>query len=157
MENRSEPERQSPPSRTTPARAPLPDAWWELPLRTRRRIASAIVGVAGLVLVVLVVAGWTGSSDGEPDPVAYVEALPPERVTTWDTLAECESGGDWNLDTGNGYFGGLQFTLTSWDGVGGIGSPAEASREEQIMRAEFLHEEQGWDAWPACSAELGLT
>ena len=59
-------------------------------------------------------------------------------------------------NTGNGYFGGLQFTLVSWEGVGGFGSPANASREEQIMRAEMLYDLQGWGAWPRCSAQLGL-
>lgn len=75
----------------------------------------------------------------------------------WDALAECESGGRWDLSTGNGLEGGLQFEQSSWLEVGGEGSPAAASREEQIMRAEFLYDLQGWDAWPACSAQLGLT
>jgi LysM repeat protein len=74
----------------------------------------------------------------------------------WDRLAQCESGGDWAINTGNGYYGGLQFALSSWEWVGGEGYPHEASKQEQIARAEILLERQGWDAWPACSSALGL-
>ncbi len=74
----------------------------------------------------------------------------------WDAIARCESGGNWAINTGNGYYGGLQFTLSSWRGVGGSGYPNEASREEQIARAEMLRARQGWGAWPACTAKLGL-
>jgi LysM repeat protein len=74
----------------------------------------------------------------------------------WDRLAQCESSGDWSINTGNGYYGGLQFALSSWEWVGGSGYPHEASKAEQIARAEILLERQGWDAWPACSSQLGL-
>jgi len=74
----------------------------------------------------------------------------------WDRLAECESGGDWQINTGNGYYGGLQFAKESWDGVGGEGYPHEHSREEQIHRAELLLDMQGWGAWPTCSRKIGL-
>lgn len=83
----------------------------------------------------------------------------PEATTTsgvWDRLAECESNQNWSANSGNGYYGGLQFTLQSWEAVGGTGYPHEASREEQIARAEQLLELQGWGAWPGCSQELGL-
>jgi hypothetical protein len=76
--------------------------------------------------------------------------------TVWDQLAQCESGGDWSIATGNGFFGGLQFTLSSWQAVGGQGMPNHASREEQIARGQALQAIQGWGAWPACSAKLGL-
>jgi LysM repeat protein len=76
--------------------------------------------------------------------------------SVWDSLARCESGGNWAINTGNGYYGGLQFSLSSWRGVGGSGYPHQASREEQIARAEMLLARQGWGAWPACSAKLGL-
>lgn len=76
--------------------------------------------------------------------------------SAWDRLAQCESGGNWSIDTGNGYYGGLQFSLASWRGVGGSGYPNKASRTEQISRAETLRERQGWRAWPACSDKLGL-
>lgn len=74
----------------------------------------------------------------------------------WYSLAACESGGNWAIDTGNGFYGGLQFTLSSWQAVGGSGYPNEASPSEQIMRAELLQARQGWGAWPVCSAKLGL-
>lgn len=76
--------------------------------------------------------------------------------SVWDRLAQCESGGNWHINTGNGYYGGLQFTLGSWRGVGGSGLPSEASREEQIARAQILQSRQGWGAWPACTAKLGI-
>jgi len=75
---------------------------------------------------------------------------------TWDALAQCESGGNWSINTGNGFYGGLQFTQQSWNGVGMSGSPMNASREQQIEAAERLLAQQGWGAWPACSAKLGL-
>lgn len=74
----------------------------------------------------------------------------------WDQLAKCESGGNWAINTGNGYYGGLQFSLSSWRGVGGQGYPHQASREEQIARAEILKNRQGWGAWPACTRKMGL-
>ncbi len=67
-----------------------------------------------------------------------------------------ESGGNWSINTGNGYYGGLQFSQSSWRAVGGSGSPSQASKSEQIARAEALKARQGWGAWPACSAKLGL-
>jgi LysM repeat protein len=76
--------------------------------------------------------------------------------SVWDQLALCEAGGNWATNTGNGYYGGLQFSLSSWQAVGGSGLPSDASREEQIMRGEMLKARQGWGAWPACSAKLGL-
>jgi LysM repeat protein len=74
----------------------------------------------------------------------------------WDQLAECESGGNWSSDTGNGSSGGLQFAQGTWEANGGTGSPANASREEQIRVAENVQASQGWGAWPACSSQLGL-
>ena len=75
----------------------------------------------------------------------------------WDDLAQCESSGDWSINTGNGYYGGLQFSAESWRLVGGTGLPHQASKEEQIMRAERLQALQGWRAWPVCSERLGLS
>jgi LysM repeat protein len=101
----------------------------------------------------------------EPEPQAETQTEPepdpePEQSTAtagvWDRVAECESNGDWSINTGNGFYGGLQFTLDSWEAVGGSGYPHEASKEEQIQRAEQLLAIQGWDAWPACADQLGL-
>ena len=77
----------------------------------------------------------------------------------WDDLAACESGGNWQ-EGGGGYDGGLQFTDTTWDAMGGeefAGSANQATREQQIVVAERTLAEQGWDAWPGCSAQLGLS
>lgn len=75
---------------------------------------------------------------------------------TWDRLAQCEAGGNWAIDTGNGFYGGLQFSASSWHAVGGSGLPNQASRETQIAMGERLRSAQGWGAWPSCSAQLGL-
>lgn len=77
-------------------------------------------------------------------------------ASSWDSLAQCESGGNWSINTGNGYYGGLQFSPSSWSAAGGSGMPHQASKAEQIRVAENLLSMQGWGAWPACSAKLGL-
>jgi LysM repeat protein len=77
--------------------------------------------------------------------------------STWDALAQCESGGNWSTNTGNGFSGGLQFTPSTWAAYGGAGSPTTASRDQQIAVAERVLAGQGWGAWPACSAKLGLS
>jgi nucleoid-associated protein YgaU len=77
-------------------------------------------------------------------------------ASTWDALAQCESGGNWSTNTGNGFSGGLQFTPQTWAAYGGAGSPQNASRAQQIAVAEKVQASQGWGAWPACSAKLGL-
>jgi peptidoglycan hydrolase-like protein with peptidoglycan-binding domain len=77
--------------------------------------------------------------------------------TVWDRIAQCESGGNWAINTGNGYYGGLQFLPSSWRAAGGSGMPHHASREEQIRVAENLRAAAGgFGPWPACSAALGL-
>ncbi|WP_104160021.1 transglycosylase family protein [Arthrobacter sp. ZGTC212] len=78
-------------------------------------------------------------------------------ASTWDALAQCESGGNWGISTGNGFSGGLQFLPSTWAAYGGTGDPASASREQQIAVAERVLAGQGWGAWPACSAKLGLS
>ncbi len=74
----------------------------------------------------------------------------------WDELATCESGGNWAINTGNGFYGGLQFTLATWQSLGGVGYPHQASREEQIAKAEALQARSGWGQWPACTSKMGL-
>jgi hypothetical protein len=75
----------------------------------------------------------------------------------WDRLAQCESGGNWAANTGNGYYGGLQFSLGTWQAYGGTGLPSNASRETQIAIATKLRDASGgYGAWPHCSAALGL-
>jgi resuscitation-promoting factor RpfA len=84
-------------------------------------------------------------------------AAPAPATGTWDALAQCESGGNWGINTGNGYQGGLQFSPSTWAAFGGQGSAANASKSEQIAVAERVLAGQGWGAWPACSAKLGLS
>ncbi len=79
--------------------------------------------------------------------------------SVWDRLAECESSGNWDINTGNGYYGGLQFSRSTWVGFGGrrYASRADlATRREQIIVATKVQRVQGWNAWPACSRKLGL-
>jgi uncharacterized protein YabE (DUF348 family) len=74
--------------------------------------------------------------------------------SVWDKIAECESGGNWSTNTGNGYYGGLQFSLATWRSVGGSGLPSDASREEQIKRAEILQARAGWGQWSCAGARF---
>jgi hypothetical protein len=89
-------------------------------------------------------------------------APPPPSVSgdgVWDQLAQCESGGNWAINTGNGYYGGLQFSIGTWDAYGGssyAARPDLATREEQIAVAERLRAARGYSPWPACASKLGL-
>jgi uncharacterized protein YabE (DUF348 family) len=77
--------------------------------------------------------------------------------TVWDQLAQCESGGNWAINTGNGYYGGLQFNLGTWQAYGGTGLPSNNSRETQIAIATKLRDASGgYGAWPGCARALGL-
>jgi uncharacterized protein YabE (DUF348 family) len=78
--------------------------------------------------------------------------------TVWDQLAQCESGGNWAINTGNGYYGGLQFNLQTWQAYGGTGMPHENSREQQIAIATKVRDANGggYGSWPHCSQQLGL-
>ncbi len=104
----------------------------------------------------------TTTVEPEPRVVRVGTRSAPEvsEGSVWDRLAECESGGDWNINTGNGYYGGLQFDKSTWDSYGGqeyAEYPHEASREEQIATAEKVRDARGgYGAWPSCSAQLGL-
>ena len=103
-------------------------------------------------LVRLAVAGSIAL--GAPLAVAGTAQAAPAGV--WDKLAHCESSGNWSANTGNGFSGGLQFTPSTWKAFGGKGQAHNASRAEQIAVAERVLDGQGWGAWPACSAKLGL-
>jgi hypothetical protein len=79
---------------------------------------------------------------------------------TWDRLAQCESGQRWDANTGNGYYGGLQFSAATWLAYGGAAYAPKAhraTRAQQIAVAERLLADRGWGPWPACAAKLGLT
>jgi resuscitation-promoting factor RpfC len=74
----------------------------------------------------------------------------------WDAIAQCESGGNWQANTGNGNYGGLQFKPATWTRYGGVGNPAAASREQQIAVANRVFAEEGVEPWPKCGAASGL-
>lgn len=108
----------------------------------RRGATLAAVSIAGVAL--------SASAANAAVPTAT-------SASVWDSLAQCESSGNWGINTGNGYAGGLQFSPSTWAAYGGTGSAANASREQQIAVAERVQAGQGWGAWPSCSAKLGLT
>lgn len=92
-------------------------------------------------------------------PLAF--AAPGQAATeeVWDRVAACESSGNWSVNTGNGYYGGLQFLDSTWDSFGGeaYASTADrATRSQQIAVAERVLATQGWNAWPTCSRKAGL-
>ena len=93
-----------------------------------------------------------GFDPNVPPPPPAPDAPPVHKAYTvnWDAIAQCESGGNWGISTGNGFSGGLQFTPSTWRANGGSGSPNGASREEQIRVAENVLHSQGIGAWPVC-------
>ena len=75
-----------------------------------------------------------------------------KAASVWDSVASCESGGNWHINTGNGYYGGLQFSAATWKSVGGPGLPHENSRETQIKYAKILQARSGWGQWGCAHA-----
>lgn len=111
-------------------------------MRLRTLLTAAVLGAATLTPVVAISAPADAASD-----------------RTWNRLARCESGGRWHIDTGNGYYGGLQISKSTWDGYGGrrfARFPDNATRRQQIRVAERIQNGQGWGAWPTCSQRVGL-
>uniref|UniRef100_UPI000A4D6098 transglycosylase family protein n=1 Tax=Streptomyces specialis TaxID=498367 RepID=UPI000A4D6098 len=105
---------------------------------TRFAAAATVTGAAAVAIPLLGASGASAAS-----------------VDTWDAVAQCESGGDWAINTGNGYYGGLQFSQSSWEAAGGTqyASRADlASKDQQIATAEQLLAMQGPGAWPVCGA-----
>ena len=100
----------------------------------------------------------TGEPEPEPEPEATAPAVSDGGV--WDRLVQCEATGNWSINTGNGYYGGLQFDRRTWQAYGGgeyADLPHQASREEQIAVATRLRDDRGgYGAWPSCSRKLGL-
>lgn len=87
------------------------------------------------------------------------EVPPVTNSAAWDALAQCEAGGNWAINTGNGYYGGVQFDQNTWERNGGLryaGRADLATREEQIAIAEVTRARQGWGAWPTCSSRVGV-
>ncbi len=86
------------------------------------------------------------------------EVPPVSNGGTWDALAGCEAGGNWAINTGNGFYGGVQFDQNTWERNGGLRYAVRAdlaTREEQIAIADVTRARQGWGAWPVCSGRLG--
>jgi resuscitation-promoting factor RpfB len=119
-----------------------------------QRVLSEKTVVAAVTEVVLV-----GIKE-RPAPEPVAEPTPIDTSVdggVWDQLAECESGGNWSINTGNGYYGGLQFSLGTWQAYGGSGYPHENSKAEQIRIATKVRDARGgYGDWPACAAKLGL-
>ncbi|MFB7475379.1 transglycosylase family protein [Kitasatospora sp. NPDC056184] len=113
--------------------------------RTQAEKAIAVAGVAGVGLAMPILSA-TGAS-----------AAP---VSTWDAVAQCEAGGNWSINTGNGFYGGLQFTSSTWKAYGGTAyapQANQASKAQQISVAEKVLASQGPGAWPVCSKKAGLS
>ncbi|OBH05214.1 MULTISPECIES: resuscitation-promoting factor RpfC [unclassified Mycobacterium] len=107
-------------------------------------VKSAMVG--GLVAASLT--SSTGVANAVPNAVP--------TTPNWDAIAQCESGGNWQANTGNGEYGGLQFKPGTWTQYGGVGNPAAASREQQIAVANRVFSQDGLEPWPKCGSASGL-
>ncbi|KUL21822.1 transglycosylase family protein [Streptomyces regalis] len=111
--------------------------------RSRTRTTAALAGAVLLApLGLLAATGNAAAADGG----------------VWDRIAQCESGGNWHINTGNGYYGGLQFAASTWRAYGGTAYAStadQASKDQQIAVATKVQRAQGWGAWPTCSARAG--
>ncbi|MGK5680665.1 transglycosylase family protein [Actinoplanes sp. URMC 104] len=108
------------------------------------------------VALVLAAAGLTALAAPVVTPAAAAPS--PASDVNWDAIAHCESGGNWSINTGNGYYGGLQFSRSTWRAYGGsrfAGTADQASRDEQILVAERVRRGQGLGAWPSCGRRAG--
>ncbi|MFL6091136.1 MAG: transglycosylase family protein [Aeromicrobium sp.] len=90
----------------------------------------------------------------QPAPVPPSGDVSPDDDSVWDKIAKCESGGNWHINTGNGYYGGLQFSARTWHGIGGPGLPHEHPRETQIYYAKLLQKRYGWGQWECAWARF---
>jgi hypothetical protein len=121
-----------------------PSSTSRTPARSLRRRALGVAAAGTVLAAPFLATGTASAADG----------------ATWDRLAQCESTGNWSINTGNGYYGGLQFSQRTWEAFGGTAYAPRAdlaSREQQIATAEKTLAQQGWGAWPACSTKLGLS
>ncbi|MFC9790315.1 transglycosylase family protein [Rhodococcus sp. NPDC127528] len=105
---------------------------------TIKRAVGAVVATGALVAIPFAMSTGTASAAGH----------------NWDGVANCESSGNWSTNTGNGFYGGLQFTQSTWNAYGGSGSASNASKAEQIRVAENVLAGQGVGAWPVCGQYL---
>ncbi|MFE0456566.1 transglycosylase family protein [Streptomyces sp. NPDC058914] len=111
----------------------------------KARTTAVLAGAALLApLGVLAASGNAAAADGG----------------VWDRIARCESGGNWHINTGNGYYGGLQFSASTWRAYGGTAyapTADQATKQQQISVATKVQRAQGWGAWPTCSARAGAS
>jgi hypothetical protein len=113
-----------------------------------RKQSRAIRGIAKVVVAGAIVA--------VPLSIAAVPASADTSNINWDAVAQCESGGNWSINTHNGFYGGLQFDQGTWTANGGAGNPANATREQQIAVAERVAAARGTEPWPNCG-DKGLS
>jgi hypothetical protein len=124
---------------------------------------TALVMVAGLGLV----AAGAAQADTRTSPGPTLHSVQktkrpaprPRHYGAWQRLAGCESGGRWHINTGNGYYGGLQISPGTWRAYGGLRYarlPHHAGKLNQMRVAERILRGQGWGAWPSCSRRVGL-
>ncbi|UXY28012.1 LysM peptidoglycan-binding domain-containing protein [Streptomyces sp. HUAS TT20] len=115
------------------------------PSKAKATRAIALAGVAGAAVVAPLMASGTASA---------------ATASEWDAVAKCESGGNWSINTGNGYYGGLQFSASTWSAYGGTkyaGTADKATKAQQIEIAEKVLAAQGKGAWPVCGTGLSST
>src|ERR1700756_4316926 len=110
---------------------------------------TAVMGIRRTITMAAITGALVGA------PMMLSTATAHADTVNWDAIAQCETGGNWASNTGNGAFGGLQFKQATWTSNGGLGSPATASRQEQIRVAENVLRTQGLGAWPKCGAYAG--
>ncbi|MFF4370948.1 transglycosylase family protein [Streptomyces sp. NPDC001594] len=144
-------------------------------LRARSRVRSRRAALAVCAALVLVLPWGAGAVAAPPPPApgpagaahpgspGVIGSGPgdcgPGGEWPWDCVADCESSGRWAVNTGNGFYGGLQFWHPTWVEYGGLVYAARAdlaTREQQIRVAEEVLGTQGWDAWPVCAKRYGL-
>jgi hypothetical protein len=132
------------------------------PIEAEARLGSSASSVPTLPPAVAAASRIRAVATPRPTPAPTPRHRPRVTISgdaVWDQLARCESGGNWAINTGNGYYGGLQFSLSTWQAYGGgayAPRPDLATREEQIAVAERLRAARGYSPWPACSRKLGL-
>ncbi|TNM61069.1 DUF348 domain-containing protein [Streptomyces sp. NP160] len=125
---------------------------FEVVTKDGQQVSKTQVGAPKVVTAPVTQVQVTGTKE-KPAPAA---APAVGGGSVWDSIAKCESGGNWSINTGNGYYGGLQFSAGTWRAYGGTGLASNASREQQIAIAQKVQAAQGWGAWPSCTRKLGL-
>jgi hypothetical protein len=119
-----------------------------------KRVAKPVTTTTAPAPTTTTAAPTTTVAPVAPATVRATISPDPSSTATWDQLARCESNGNWAANTGNGYYGGLQFSLATWQSLGGDGYPHQASKATQIAMGRKLYQRSGWNAWPGCARKL---